>query len=211
MVEIMDGIHSLDFSERKNHDMELWVLECSEGTVLVDTGMGDEVLGDIEGVLTSYNKGWSDVVAILITHRHGDHIRNLAKVKELTGAKVYAHKDEVPEIQDQTGVEVEGLEDGSQLPFCGGIKLVHVPGHTRGNCSYYLPAKKAMIAGDTIFGDEEGNLIPPPERYCLDVDQATREIKRLLDYDYDALIYTHGKDVLELGKEKIRTLVEKTR
>ena len=84
MVEIMDGVHSIDFSEKKNHGMELWILECSEGTVLVDTGMGDEVLGEIEGVLTSYNKGWGDVEAILITHRHGDHIRNLAKVKELT-------------------------------------------------------------------------------------------------------------------------------
>ena len=44
MVEILKGIHSIDFSESKNHGMELWFLDCPEGIILIDTGMGDEVL-----------------------------------------------------------------------------------------------------------------------------------------------------------------------
>jgi glyoxylase-like metal-dependent hydrolase (beta-lactamase superfamily II) len=68
-----------------------------------------------------------------------------------------------------------------------------------------------MIAGDTVFGDEEGNLIPPPERYCLDVRQATEEIKRLLDYEFDALLYTHGRDVTRNARDRVRELVERTR
>jgi len=63
-----------------------------------------------------------------------------------------------------------------------------------------------METGDTIFGDDEGNLEKPPERYCLDADQAAREIKRLLDYDFDVLLITHGKDTMTDAKEKVKVL-----
>ncbi len=121
MVEIMDGIHSIDFSESKNHGMELWFLDCPEGIFLIDTGMGDEVLDIVEAELGSLGKGWGDVKTILITHRHGDHVRNLAKVKELTGATVYCQAEEVPAIMEQTGVEPQGLGHGAVLPLCGWI------------------------------------------------------------------------------------------
>ena len=211
MVEIMDGIHSIDFSESKNHGMELWTLDCPEGIVLVDTGMGDEVLGMIESELSSLSKGWEDVKAVLITHRHGDHVRNLAKVKELTGAPVYCQAEEVPAIKEQTGVEPEGLAHGATLPHCGGIEVIHVPGHTEGNCCYLLKELGVLVAGDTIFGDEEGSIFEPPGKYCVDVEQATREIARLLDYDFDSVVYTHGKDLLSGAKAKVAALVERTR
>ena len=94
------------------------------------------------------------------------------------------------------------------MPVCGGVEVIHVPGHSEGNCSYYLRKHGAIIGGDTIFGDPEGNLTPPPERYCLDVDQATREMSRLLDYEFDAFIYTHGKDIMKDAKRRVRELVE---
>jgi glyoxylase-like metal-dependent hydrolase (beta-lactamase superfamily II) len=211
MVEVLKGIRSIDFSEKQDHGMELWVLDCPEGTVLVDTGMGDTVLEKIEAELAAIGKKWKDVRLVLITHRHGDHIRNLKRVKELTGARVMAQAEEAPAIREQTGVQVEGLEHGARLPYCGGIEVVHVPGHSAGNCCYHLPGRGVMIAGDTIFGDEEGNLIPPPERYCLDVEQATEGIERLLGYDFDALLYTHGRDVTRNAKDRVRELVERTR
>ena len=211
MVEIMDGIHSIDFSEAKNHGMELWFLDCPEGIVLVDTGMGDEVLGMVEAELGSLGKGWGDVKTVLITHRHGDHVRNLAMVQELTGAPVYCQAEEVPAIKEQTGIEPGALAHGATLPLCGGIEVIHVPGHTKGNCCYLLTSRGALIAGDTVFGDDEGNINEPPERYCLDVEQATRELERLLPYDFDALIYTHGKDILKGAMAKVEALVERTR
>ena len=211
MVEILKGIHSLDFSESRNHGMEMWILNCSEGVIIVDTGMRASVMEMIESELASFGKVWEDVQAVLITHRHGDHISNLEKVKNLSGAKVYSHTAEAPDIKEQTGVDVEGLEHGAVLPYCGGIELVHVPGHTAGNCSYYLQEKKTLIAGDTIFGDDKGNLIAPPEKYCLDVKQAKLELQRLSAYDFENLVYTHGKDILGNAKHKVESLIKNTR
>ena len=211
MVMVLEGVHSFDFSEKKNHGMELWFLDCPEGVVLIDTGMGDQVLDMVENELISLGKKWDDISAVLITHRHGDHIRNLAKVKELTGAPVYCQEAEVPEIKEQTGITPEGLPHDAFLPYCGGIKVIHIPGHTKGNCCYLIEDRKILIAGDTVFGDEEGNIFEPPERYCEDVKQATLEIERLLSYDFNRLLYTHGKDILSGAKEKVRELVERTR
>jgi len=89
--------------------------------------------------------------------------------------------------------------------------VIWVPGHSEGNSSYYLRKHKAIIAGDTIFGDAEGNLMVPPEKYCLDTKQATKEIERLLRYDFDYLLYTHGKDIMGGAKAKVKELVDKTR
>jgi glyoxylase-like metal-dependent hydrolase (beta-lactamase superfamily II) len=211
MVKIMKGIHSLDFSETGDHSMELWILDCPEGVVLIDTGMGDQVIKMIEEELDSIEKEWTDIKQVLITHKHGDHINNLAKVKELTGAPITAQAEEAPLIKEITGIQVEGLAHGESLPYCGGIEVIHVPGHSEGNSCYYLPNKKVVIAGDTVFGDEDCNLTAPPERYCLDVHRATIEINRILDYDFDVLLYTHGKDIMENARDAIQELVDKTR
>jgi glyoxylase-like metal-dependent hydrolase (beta-lactamase superfamily II) len=210
MVELMKGIHVVDHSEAKDHSLETWILDCPEGTVLIDGGQRPDAVDNIKSELDSMGKKWKDVKLILVTHKHGDHINNLPKLKELTGAKVMSEEHEAPLIKDAKGVTVEGLKDGSVIPYCGGIQVVHIPGHSEGNSSYYLMKHKVMIAGDTIFGDPEGNIAAPPERYCLDVDQATCEIKRLLNYDFDVLLITHGKGTTKGAKEKVRKLVEET-
>jgi glyoxylase-like metal-dependent hydrolase (beta-lactamase superfamily II) len=208
MVKILEGLYGVDHSEAKNHSMESWILDCREGTILIDGGMIPAHIENIGAELRSIGKEWSDIEAILITHKHGDHIRNLPKLVELTGAPVKAHEFEAPLIKEAVGIEVEKLKDHTILPWCGGIELIHVPGHSEGNSSYYLKNHKAIIAGDTIFGDENSNLMPPPERYCLDVEQATAEIRRLLDYDFNVFIYTHGKDIMKDAKAEVKALVD---
>ncbi|MCW4051416.1 MAG: MBL fold metallo-hydrolase [Candidatus Bathyarchaeota archaeon] len=209
MVEVLKGLHSMDHSEAGNHQMESWILDCDDCLILIDGGMRQKALDNIEAELREMSKEWADVSLILITHKHGDHIQNLARLVELTGAPVKAHELEAPLIKEAVGVYVEGLEDKAVLGYCGGIEVIHVPGHSEGNACYYLPALKAVIAGDTIFGDDEGNINPPPERYCLDVDQATKEIKRLLDYEFDHILFTHGKDIMGDAKAKVQELVDR--
>ena len=64
-----------------------------------------------------------------------------------------------------------------------------------------------MIVGDTIFGDDDGNLYTPPAKYSDDAEMAKREIKKLLDYDFDKLLLAHGKNILENAKEEVEKLV----
>lgn len=210
-MQQLKGIHTIDNSEKKDHGMECWVLDCGEGVVLVDGGMTPQHVDNIAAELKSMKKGWKDVKLILVTHKHGDHVKNLPKLKELTGAPIKAHKLEAPLIEKAVGVKVEALEDGQVIPYCGGIEVIWVPGHSEGNASYYLKKQRVIIAGDTIFSDPDGNLIAPPEKWCLDAKQAAKGIERLLAFDFDGILYSHGKDVIGGAKAEVKELVERTR
>lgn len=204
-------MHVIDHSEKKDHSLETWILDCGKDVVLIDGGMQPAAVDNIAAELKSMKNGWRDITLILVTHKHGDHIKNLPKLAELTGAPIKAQELEAPLIEKAVPVKVGGLRDKEVIPTCGGIEVVWIPGHSEGNASYYLRKQRAMIAGDTVFADDKGNLIAPPEKYCLDVRQATDGIARLLEYDFDSLLYTHGPDIYKGAKAKVRELVDKTK
>ncbi|TLN14094.1 MBL fold metallo-hydrolase, partial [bacterium] len=82
--------------------------------------------------------------AIVITHGHFDHVEGSGELKKLTGAKIYAHSDDVPLIKSLPaqgmifglGVspapapDVE-FKDGDALA-CGSLKdrIIHTSGHS---------------------------------------------------------------------------------
>jgi glyoxylase-like metal-dependent hydrolase (beta-lactamase superfamily II) len=208
LVKVLENVYSIDHSEARDHSLETWVLDCSEGVVLIDGGMRENAVENIGKELKSIGKDWGDVKLILVTHKHGDHVKNLPRLVELTGAPVKAEEHDAPLIEVAVGVKVGKLRHKQVLNYCGGIEVVHVPGHSEGNACYYLKKQRALIAGDTIFGDPQGSLNPPPEKYCLDVKQATKEIRRLLDYDFDHILITHGKDVMSDAKKRVQRLVD---
>ena len=200
---MIEGIHPVPLGMVK-----AFLIESGKNLVLIDTGYSPDHADTILGKVRSLGRSPNNVELCIITHRHGDHVGGLKTLKEACNFKVASHEEEAELIESACGVTVDlKLKDRQTLPLAGGIQAVTVPGHTGGNLTLYLPRKKAILVGDTIFGDENGNLSPPPERYCEDVDMATREIKRLLDLDFDSVLLSHGKDVIEGGKEKVRNLV----
>lgn len=209
MVEVLEGVRTVDLSGADGLDLEAYLLDCGGEVVLVDTGMVPRDVERIGAELREMGKGWRDIGLTLLTHKHGDHTNNLGRIKELTGAEVMAGEGDAADIEVATGVSVDrGLRHGDRLDLCGGIEAIHVPGHSAGNLSFYLPRQRVIIAGDTIFGDEDGNIRPPPEKYCLDAGMAEREIRRLLSYDFDSLLLSHGKNLLMGAKSRVRKLCE---
>ena len=150
MVEVMEGVHSINLSELGGLGLECWLLNCPKKLILIDAGMRDTSIEKIGEELESIDKKWSDIDMVLITHKHGDHTANLAKVIELTGAPIYAHAGDASDIAEARGIEVLSLEHKQILPYCGGIEVVNIPGHSDGNVTFYLKSKKLMIAGTII-------------------------------------------------------------
>jgi glyoxylase-like metal-dependent hydrolase (beta-lactamase superfamily II) len=40
------------------------------------------------------------------------------------------------------------IADGDALPFWGGLKVVHLPGHTLGHCGFYSAKHNLLFSGD---------------------------------------------------------------
>ena len=63
-------------------------------------------------------------------------------------------------IGQPTRIDVP-LADGDELPFWGGLKVVHLPGHTLGHCGFYSARHDVLFSGD-LFASYFFNAHLPP-------------------------------------------------
>lgn len=157
------------------------------------------------------NKGFS-VEAILLTHGHFDHIWGVEKLKELSGAKVYAYEGEKALCEDASLNVSKGagracivkadhyVKDGEEIQAAGvTCKLLATPGHTEGSCCYYFAADKILISGDTLFQESVGRTDLPTGSMSMLV----RSVKeKLFPLPEDVKVYPgHGEETT-IGHEK---------
>ena len=109
------------------------------------------------------------VKAIFLTHGHFDHIYGVKKLKELSGAKVYASADEVDVLEDphKNVSEMFGrvislkpdetFNDLDVMDIAGmTFQVLATPGHTAGSVCFYFKDDNILIAGDTLFEGSVG-------------------------------------------------------
>ena len=173
--------------------------------ILVDTGASDADADIIMDAIKDMGHKHEDLKLCVLTHRHGDHTGGLKKLKKTLKFEVLAHELDMLAIQQASGYEVEHIvKGGERLPDCGGINVIHTPGHTAGHISLHLPRIKTMIAGDAIVSAGE-HLMVSPTYLSSDPQAAHESVKRLIEMnlDLDRLLVGHGDDVYFGAKENI--------
>ena len=83
------------------------------------------------------------------------------------------------------------ISDGEVLPYCGGIQIIHTPGHTPGHVCLFHITSKTMIAGDALFV-ENGRLGPAPSFINADPRMAIESLRKLAGCDITSIIAYHG-------------------
>ena len=87
-------------------------------------------------------------------------------------------------------VDVE-LLDGEVIPICGGIQVIHTPGHTPGHICFFLQRDKVLATGDTV-SVSEGALTGANPVHTPDMALAAKSNQMLADYDAEVLVGYHG-------------------
>ena len=211
------------------------LVDGERNAVLLDTGLvGEPWL--FRSRLARLGLTPDAVKAILLTHGHLDHVGNLAWAKAWTGAPIYAHPLEQQHIDgvypyagvnawcgrleragrtllrvgQSAAIDVP-FADGDELPFWGGLRVVHLPGHTLGHCGFYSRAHDLLFSGD-LFASYFFNVHLPtrilnsaPELIPASLEKARRLDPRLMvpqHYDildgalhrrrFDRLLAKHG-------------------
>jgi glyoxylase-like metal-dependent hydrolase (beta-lactamase superfamily II) len=124
------------------------------------------------------------LVGIVTTHRHPDHIQALPAVLAAHDVWNGAHPADAGEITRQVGVKPDRpLEDGDTVAVGRfEIAVLHTPGHTEGSLSFKLPSEH-VLTGDALFPGGVGKTetrddflqaIASAERKLLSLGDGTR-------------------------------------
>ena len=97
-MEILPGIYRVKISSPTvaYAHLNVYLIQGSDGFLMVDTGWNrPEALDSLEKQLGDIGLGFGDIEQIVITHAHPDHYGLAGMIKELSGAKLALHKEEI--------------------------------------------------------------------------------------------------------------------
>ena len=185
------------------------------GVYLIDGGFLGAVRR-IERALHRLDRDWSQVRAILLTHGHLDHSLNLADLKELSGAPIFApaaDREHVAGRHPYRGIsrfcgwaeavgravlgyrvpEVDRwLEPGDSLELWGGLEAVALPGHTVGHMGFYSRSRRLLFLGD-LFVNFFGPPRLSPPWFTDDRAAGRRSVVRAAELDLAGVLLAHSR------------------
>ncbi|PFT58912.1 hydrolase [Bacillus cereus] len=203
-MEIAKGIEmlQLEFQEFVIHPILLW---DDEMAVLIDTGFPGQIK-DIQVEMEKVGVSFDKLKVMILTHQDIDHIGSLPELLQRcrSNIKVYAHELDKPYIEGDLPLLKDGnienrpkgkvsdtVIDGQELPYCGGILILHTPGHTPGHISLYLKQSKILIAGDSMYSVNGmlGGIHAPT---TINIKEAQQSLKKYLNLHIESVVCYHG-------------------
>lgn len=219
------GSGRLGFSLTDPLDCHVYAVDGGDEIALIDTGVGRAP----EALLANVRADGLDparVRAIIATHVHGDHGGGLARLRELTGARVYVPAEAAPwvEAADEEKISLPAaraaglypddyrmrpcpvdvaVADGAAIQV-GRLTLqaIETPGHSRGHCAYLLIGRdrRHLLAGDVVFW---GGRVLLQNTWDCSIQELAASMTRLADLAVDALLPGHGLLPLTDGQAEI--------
>jgi hydroxyacylglutathione hydrolase len=127
-------------------DNYIWTLRAGRHAAVVDPG-------EARPVLEYLARGRLELVAILATHHHPDHVGGIPELLAKGRVPVFGPKGEP--IATLTRPVGEG--DTVEIPALGlALSVLDIPGHTRAHIAYY--GAESLFCGDTLFACGCGRL-----------------------------------------------------
>jgi glyoxylase-like metal-dependent hydrolase (beta-lactamase superfamily II) len=173
-------------------DNNIWVVGDDSDVVVFDAAHSAQPIIDaVAG---------RNVVAVICTHGHNDHVIVAPELSRALDAPVLLHPaDDVLWQMAHPGKEFNTVDDGMTVR-AGGIELIglHTPGHSPGSMCWFAPGLGAVFSGDTLFQGGPG----ATGRSFSDFPTILDSIKnRLGTLPEDTVVYTGHGDTTKIGDE----------
>ena len=144
-------------------DNYIWTLRDGKYAAVVDPG-------DARPVKEYLAREGLELVAIMATHHHPDHVGGISELVAMKKVPVFGPKGEpIPELTHPVGqgdkVEIPSLksESTAQVPS---FDVLDIPGHTRAHVAYY--GLESLFSGDTLFACGCGRVFEGTAAQMLD-------------------------------------------
>jgi glyoxylase-like metal-dependent hydrolase (beta-lactamase superfamily II) len=131
-----------------SEDVNTWIIGDDEEVIVIDPGR------DPAGVRNAV--GDREVLAVICTHGHPDHVAAALEVAEPDEAPVALHpKDRLlwRDSYPDDDAEIE-MSDGGVFEVADvRLEVIHTPGHTPGSVSLYCEELDAVFTGHAMTAD----------------------------------------------------------
>jgi glyoxylase-like metal-dependent hydrolase (beta-lactamase superfamily II) len=190
---VTSGTFELD-GGRRDVDNNIWIVGDDEDVVVFDAAHSAEPI--VEAV------AGRNVVAVVCTHGHNDHVTVAPELGRALDAPVLLHPaDDVLWRMTHPDDEFRSVDDGLALR-AGDVELraMHTPGHSPGSVCWYAPDLGAVFSGDTLFSGGPG----ATGRSYSDFPTILASISgRLGKLPADTVVYTGHGDTTVIGDELV--------
>lgn len=200
-TEIASNVYEIELpSTEESYRAHLFDGEFS---TLVDTGSADTVgtlIDELEKLDITPDR-------VLLTHADFDHAGGFDAIVDRYNPETWVPKQST---LDTTHEPDNRFEHGD---IVWDFVAVHVPGHTTDNYAFINEDIGLAVLGDVLIGADRrglpvGYFVLPEAIYSNDLIAAERYLERLLAYDFDVGLVSHGSSVQNGAREKIEEYVE---
>jgi glyoxylase-like metal-dependent hydrolase (beta-lactamase superfamily II) len=225
-MEVVPGLHWVEHI----WDTKVYILIEGDRVVVIDTATPGRT-GAICHHLAVLGFPPDVVDEIWLTHGDIDHMGSTAALKAASGARVVAHRADVPLVEGHTDRELgpvplsgslhwlfnwlirrtyqptqvdQAVEDGNNL---GDWRVVHVPGHTAGSVCFYHSDRGIAIVGDAL-NYKLDRLGAPPRLFTPDMAQARASIHKLAGLDFEVCCFGHGPPLVGNARRRVIEFAE---
>jgi hydroxyacylglutathione hydrolase len=185
--------------------------------VLIDAGTRwdrGRIFAEIEG---------RELSTLALTHVHPDHQGVAKDVCEARGIPLACHADDVDAMEGRRPVQEaapgnpfnriikriwqgpphkvdRALQEGDEI---AGFRVVHAPGHARGEVIFFRESDRVAICGDVIRNMSYATALPgikePPVIFTYDPVENRRSIRKLADLNPALILPGHGPAVTDMA------------
>ena len=147
-----------------------YIVEKNNKCIIIDPGdEADKIISNIT----------CEVVGILITHYHFDHIGALDELKERYNLQ-------------ENNYNIDGFD----------FEVIDTPGHTSDSKTYYFKDNNIMFVGDFLFKDGIGRMDLPTGS----INEMKKSLDNIFTYPSNTIIYPGHGDKSTLGEELLNRL-----
>ena len=134
-----------------------------------------------------------ELVAIVPTHHHPDHVGGIEVLSRELGVPLWAHAETAARVPGVTFSRM--LDEGDEIVLDGprpeSWRVMFTPGHAPGHVTLFEPHTKTLVVGDMVAS--VGTILIPPDDG--DMQRYLVELERLSALDASLALPAHGDPI----------------